>query len=107
MNSLNSVCSVLGLDFMKIVSEVHPSLGENEGSKDISSDTIEQLEVSIQRLRELKLQRMQRVCNFTLGICHLKIVIFSVRLFCCCSILAATRSCCFIIGALELDGHSN
>lgn len=60
---MNSLCSVLGLDFKQIVTEVHPSLGDSEGSKNISNDKIEQLAVVIQKLREVKLQRMQRVNN--------------------------------------------
>lgn len=52
---------MLGLDFKQTVNEVHPSLGESEGAKNISNDTIEQLAAAIQRLREVKIQRMQRV----------------------------------------------
>ncbi|XP_050264843.1 65-kDa microtubule-associated protein 3 isoform X2 [Quercus robur] len=59
--TVNSLCSVLGLDFKQIVTEVHPSLGDSEGSKNISNDKIEQLAVVIQKLREVKLQRMQRL----------------------------------------------
>ncbi|KAL2454929.1 65-kDa microtubule-associated protein 3 [Abeliophyllum distichum] len=71
MNSLNSLCSVLGLDFKQIVSEVHLSLGETEVSKDISSDTIEQLEVAILKLRKLKLQRMQRLQDLAASLLEL------------------------------------
>ncbi|CAA3005754.1 65-kDa microtubule-associated 3-like [Olea europaea subsp. europaea] len=71
MTSLNSLCSVLGLDFKQIVIEVHPSLGETEGSKDISSYTIEQLEVAIQRLRELKLQRMRQLQDLAASLLEL------------------------------------
>uniref|UniRef100_A0A2N9GG61 65-kDa microtubule-associated protein 3 n=1 Tax=Fagus sylvatica TaxID=28930 RepID=A0A2N9GG61_FAGSY len=59
--TVNSLCSVLGLDFKQIVTEVHPSLGDFEGSKIISNDKIEQLAAVIQNLREVKLQRMQRL----------------------------------------------
>ncbi|KAH6828396.1 Microtubule associated protein family protein [Perilla frutescens var. hirtella] len=61
LNYLYSGCSVLGLDFMQIVSEIHPSLVEPEGSKDISNETIEQLGTAIQRIREVKIQRMQQL----------------------------------------------
>ncbi|CAI9092095.1 OLC1v1027250C1 [Oldenlandia corymbosa var. corymbosa] len=61
LNTLHSLCLVLGLDFKQTVVEVHPSLGESEGSQDISDTTIEQLAAAIQRLRETKLQRMQRL----------------------------------------------
>lgn len=59
--TLNSICMVLGMDFKRTVSEVHPSLSDSEGSKDISNDTIEKLAAAIQKLREVKLQRMQKV----------------------------------------------
>lgn len=60
---MNSLCSVLGVDFKQIVTEVHPSLGDSEESKNISNDTIEQLAAAIRKLRDVKLQRMQRVNN--------------------------------------------
>lgn len=61
MNTLNSICSVLGLDFHQTVNEVHPSLCSSEGSKCISDDTIERLSMTIAKLRDVKLQRMQKV----------------------------------------------
>ncbi|KAL6509467.1 hypothetical protein OROGR_022777 [Orobanche gracilis] len=61
LSYLYSCCSVLGLDFEQTVSEVHPSLGDPESSKNISNDTIEKLGTAIQRLREVKIQRMQQL----------------------------------------------
>ncbi|XAR66171.1 hypothetical protein NMG60_11012291 [Bertholletia excelsa] len=62
MNDLNLLCSVLGVDFKETVNEVHPSLGEgSERSKNLSHDIIEKLGNAIQRLREVKIQRMQRL----------------------------------------------
>ncbi|KAG1368087.1 65-kDa microtubule-associated protein 3 [Cocos nucifera] len=61
LNTLNSLCLVLGIDFRQTVHEVHPTLDENEGSKNISNDTIESLVSAIQRLREVKIQRMQKL----------------------------------------------
>ncbi|WVZ00113.1 hypothetical protein V8G54_026182 [Vigna mungo] len=40
---------------------IHPSLLESEGSKSVSNDTIQQLAVAIEELREVKLQRMQKL----------------------------------------------
>lgn len=60
LNSLYSLCSVLGLDFKKVVNEIHPSLGEPDCSKNISKTTIELLGTCMRQLRELKLQRMQQ-----------------------------------------------
>ncbi|XP_061353537.1 65-kDa microtubule-associated protein 3-like isoform X1 [Gastrolobium bilobum] len=59
--TLNSLCSVLGLDFKQTVSGVHPSLGNPEGSKSVNNDSIKQLAVAIQELREVKIQRMQKL----------------------------------------------
>lgn len=61
VSTLNSLCMVLGMDFKHTVGEVHPSLYDKEGSQSISNDTIERLAVAIQRLREIKIQRMQKV----------------------------------------------
>ena len=58
---------MLGLDFKQTVSEIHPSLGEPEGSKDISNGTIEQLRTAMQRMQEVKIQRMQQVYHDLLG----------------------------------------
>ena len=66
LNILASLCSVLGLDFKGTVRELHPSLADSEESQCISTDTIQKLESAIMRLRELKLQRMQRVHFFGL-----------------------------------------
>ncbi|XP_014505196.1 65-kDa microtubule-associated protein 3 [Vigna radiata var. radiata] len=59
--TLNSLCSVLGLDFKQTVSAVHPSLGISEGPRSVNSETINQLAIAIQELRKVKLQRMQRL----------------------------------------------
>ncbi|RDX98664.1 65-kDa microtubule-associated protein 3, partial [Mucuna pruriens] len=59
--TLNSLCSVLSMDFKQTVSGVHPSLGNSEGPKSVNNDTINQLAIAIQELRKVKLQRMQRL----------------------------------------------
>lgn len=59
--TLESLCLVLGFDFKQTVLGIHPSLGDLEGPKSVSNDTIQQLAVAIQQLREIKLQRMQKV----------------------------------------------
>lgn len=64
LNTLKSLCSVLGIDFKQTANEVRPSLGNDcEGPKNPSKDFIEQLGTVIQRLREVKIERMQRVNN--------------------------------------------
>ncbi|KHN30546.1 65-kDa microtubule-associated protein 3 [Glycine soja] len=59
--TLNSLCLVLGFDFKQTINGIHPSLLDSEGSKSVSNDTIQQLAVAIQELREVKLQRMQKL----------------------------------------------
>ncbi|KAI3471067.1 hypothetical protein Pfo_027730 [Paulownia fortunei] len=71
LNCLYSLCVVLGLDFKKTVSEIHPSLEEAEGSKSISNCSIEQLGTAIQKLRELKIQRMQQLQDLATSLLEL------------------------------------
>lgn len=61
LSVLSSLCSVLGVDFKETVQTLHPSLAGSEDTHSISTETIQQLEAAIKRLRELKLQRMQRL----------------------------------------------
>ncbi|XP_010277391.1 PREDICTED: 65-kDa microtubule-associated protein 3 [Nelumbo nucifera] len=61
LNTLNSLCLVLGMDFKQTINEVHPSLDDSEGTKNISNDTIERLASAIQRLRKVKIERMQKL----------------------------------------------
>lgn len=63
--TLNSLCLVLGMDFKQTIGEIHPSLADSEVPKNISNATIELLAAAIQKLRAVKIQRMQRV-NFVL-----------------------------------------
>lgn len=63
LGTLNSLCLVLGMDFKHTINEVDPSLGGSEEAKSICNDTIQNLAATIQRLQEVKLQRMQRVCG--------------------------------------------
>ncbi|WJX18996.1 hypothetical protein P8452_08738 [Trifolium repens] len=61
LHTLNSLCLVLGFDFKQTVLGIHPSLGDMEGPTSVSNDTIQQLAVATQQLREIKLQRMQKL----------------------------------------------
>ncbi|XP_047057011.1 65-kDa microtubule-associated protein 3 [Lolium rigidum] len=64
LNTLHSLCEVLGIDFKQTVHEVHPSLDEAEGSKNLSNTTIDRLASAVNRLREMKIQRMQKLQDF-------------------------------------------
>ncbi|KAJ9141601.1 hypothetical protein P3X46_032113 [Hevea brasiliensis] len=61
LDTLNSLCLVLGMDFKHTVTEVHPSFGVTEGSRNINNDTIQHLATAILKLREIKIQRMQKL----------------------------------------------
>ncbi|KAE8650436.1 65-kDa microtubule-associated protein 3 [Cucumis sativus] len=61
MRTLDSLCLVLGMDSKQIAIEVHPSLGDFEGPTNITIHTIKQLAAMIEKLRDIKLQRMQKL----------------------------------------------
>ncbi|CAL9100732.1 unnamed protein product, partial [Musa acuminata var. zebrina] len=61
LSTLNALCSVLGIDFKETVTEIHPSLDESEVPKSVSNATIERLSIAIGRLREIKVERMQKL----------------------------------------------
>ncbi|KAK9075286.1 hypothetical protein SSX86_003609 [Deinandra increscens subsp. villosa] len=71
LNSLNSLCLVLGMDFKQTTHEVHPSLSETEATKSISNDTISRLASAIEGLLELKIQRMQRIQDLATSLIEL------------------------------------
>lgn len=60
LKTLRSLCLVLGMDFNQTACEIHSSLGGAEASS-FSSETIDSLASAIQRLREIKTQRLQAV----------------------------------------------
>ncbi|KAJ6328467.1 hypothetical protein OIU77_010206 [Salix suchowensis] len=61
VDDLNSLCGVLGIDFKQRIHDIHPSLDDSQGVKDLTDDTIKKLTAEIQRLREVKIQRMQKL----------------------------------------------
>ncbi|XP_041021651.1 65-kDa microtubule-associated protein 4-like isoform X2 [Juglans microcarpa x Juglans regia] len=63
LNTLNSLCSVLGMDLRHIAGEIHPSFNDSKGTKDVSNQTIENLAAAVQNLKEVKIQRTQRLQN--------------------------------------------
>ncbi|KAI3783897.1 hypothetical protein L1987_42986 [Smallanthus sonchifolius] len=71
LNSLNSLCLVLGMDFKQTIHEVHPSLSETEATKSISNETISRLAAAIDGLLEVKIQRMQRIQDLATSLIEL------------------------------------
>ncbi|XP_076914670.1 65-kDa microtubule-associated protein 6-like [Bidens hawaiensis] len=63
VNEVHSMCSVLGLDFGKTISEVHPSLHGTslEQTTNISDGTLEGLENAILKLKTEKKVRFQKL----------------------------------------------
>ncbi|KAG7612635.1 hypothetical protein ISN44_As05g046370 [Arabidopsis suecica] len=59
--TLYSHCSVLGMDFNEVVGQVNPTLSDPEGPRSLSDHTIEKLGAAVQKLMEVKIQRMQRL----------------------------------------------
>ncbi|KAL2492063.1 65-kDa microtubule-associated protein 3 [Abeliophyllum distichum] len=61
LNTLNSFCMVLGMDFKLTIHEIHPTLDDACSMKSVSADTIERLSLTISRLKDVKIQRMRRL----------------------------------------------
>lgn len=60
LNSLNSLCLVLGLDFQQTVKDVQITL-DDSSTRNINVDTVERLSTAISDFRGVKIQRMQKV----------------------------------------------
>ncbi|XP_021280136.1 65-kDa microtubule-associated protein 4 [Herrania umbratica] len=61
LNTINSLCTVLGMDFLQTVCRIHATLDDSNGAKDVSNNTIARLAAQIQSLQELKIKRMQKI----------------------------------------------
>ncbi|CAN1827538.1 65-kDa microtubule-associated protein 3 [Linum perenne] len=61
LDTIYSLCSVLGMDSTQTIAEIHPEVSNADVSKRISNDSIKILATAIHRLREAKLQRMQKL----------------------------------------------
>lgn len=66
LNVVNTLCLVLGMDYKSTICSVHPSLDGTIERRSISADTIQGLSAVIYRLKNVKLQRMQRVHLFSI-----------------------------------------
>ncbi|TKY65604.1 65-kDa microtubule-associated protein 3 [Spatholobus suberectus] len=61
LNTLNSLCSVLGLDVKDKICEICPTMVNSTVTKDVSDNTMKNLTSEIQSLREVKIHRMQKL----------------------------------------------
>ncbi|XP_071691468.1 65-kDa microtubule-associated protein 9-like [Rutidosis leptorrhynchoides] len=61
LNTLQSLCVVLGIDLKTTINEINPSLNNSGSKTSISADTFNRLSNAVSRLREIKIQRLQKV----------------------------------------------
>jgi Ase1/PRC1/MAP65 family protein len=63
VSSVHDICSVLGMDFLSIVTKVHPSLDDSVGihSKSLSDETLSKLSKMVIQLQEEKAKRFAKV----------------------------------------------
>ncbi|KAK7256636.1 hypothetical protein RIF29_30090 [Crotalaria pallida] len=61
LNTLSSLCSVLGLDVKDKICEIFPTMVNSSMIKDVSDHSIKNLTSEVKSSREVKLQRMQKV----------------------------------------------
>ncbi|EOA23578.1 hypothetical protein CARUB_v10016774mg [Capsella rubella] len=69
-NTLTSLCSVLGEDFKDMLRGIHSSLVDSN-TRDVSRSTLDKLDMMILNLREVKLQRMQKVQDLAVSLLEL------------------------------------
>lgn len=60
LETLSLLCSVLGEDFKDMTRGIHSSLVDSN-TRDVSRSTLSKLDMMIENLREVKLQRMHKV----------------------------------------------
>lgn len=61
LNTINSLCTVLGINYKETVYRIHPTLDDLHGAKDASNNTIARLAAQIQSLQGLKIKRMEKI----------------------------------------------
>ncbi|KAH6795795.1 hypothetical protein C2S51_036781 [Perilla frutescens var. frutescens] len=63
VSTVHDLCTVLGMDFLTTVTEVHPSLNDSRGtqSKSISDDTLSRLANTVLALKEDKKTRLHKL----------------------------------------------
>lgn len=60
LETLNLLCSVLGENFKDMIRGIHSSLADSN-ARDVSRSTLDKLDMMIENLQKVKLQRMQKV----------------------------------------------
>ncbi|XP_056865655.1 65-kDa microtubule-associated protein 4-like [Raphanus sativus] len=70
LETLKLLCSVLGEDFKDLIRGIHPSLVDSN-TRDVSRSTLDKLDMMIENLRMVKLQRMQKVQDLAVSLLEL------------------------------------
>ncbi len=85
VSMIHNLCTVLGMDFLSTVTEVHPSLDDSIGDncKSISNDTLSKLDKTVATLNEDKKSRLSKVKNIFKSLLKLNHTLFAVFLFLC------------------------
>ncbi|XP_057757870.1 65-kDa microtubule-associated protein 4-like [Arachis stenosperma] len=68
LNTLSSLCSVLGLDIKDKLGEICPTMVTSTATKEISDNTIKILSSEVKSLREVKSHRMQKLQCLATGL---------------------------------------
>jgi Ase1/PRC1/MAP65 family protein len=68
VSMVHDLCTVLGMDFVSTVAEVHPSLDDSvdDNCKSISNDTLSRLDKTVVTLNEDKKLRLSKVNAYIL-----------------------------------------
>ncbi|KAL8142206.1 hypothetical protein V2J09_015238 [Rumex salicifolius] len=71
LNSLSSLCLVLGIDFKDNIREIHPTLDDYKGTRIIDNGTIQKLSATVENLKEVKIQRLGKLQDFAVTLLEL------------------------------------
>ncbi|KAM6600982.1 hypothetical protein CsatA_020591 [Cannabis sativa] len=71
LTALSLLCLVLGVDFKNTIYEIHPTLSNSKGVKDISNSTLEGLSGALLRMRNLKMKRWEKLQKFATSLLEL------------------------------------
>ena len=105
LNTLNSLCSVLGLDVKDKIREICPTMVNSSLTKDVSDNTIKNLTSEMQSLREIKIHRMQKVIIFVLILRYWNTDLCYVA-FLTLHASSASKSCSYSIRDVGFDGYT-
>jgi len=105
LNTLNSLCSVLGLDVKDKICDIFPTMVNSSLRKDVSDNTIKNLTSEIQSLREIKIHRMQKVITLVLVLYPSNTDLFLVP-FLTLHAASASKSCSISIRDVGFNGYT-